>query len=240
MMVRWTGVLVSVFIALFLCGCAGVGGQVVLPDPDVRVINASPDTTSLDVLADDDTIASAIAHLASSPDFVTVDPGDHDLILLENGTTLELVSEVHGFSLDHSYLAIPLGLKDFGSENLKRLRILLMEVDRTAPTGNKTRLVVVHAYNRKPGFLTPSVDFQTPGDNPLFKIPGMGFGSQTSILIDSGAQSFEVRRAGTQSVLVTGSFTLDPGKIYACIVTGIEDEAPPRDPQIALIEIAPS
>lgn len=237
-MVRWTGVFASVFAALFLCGCGGGSGSSNLPKPVVQFINASPDSVALDLLVDDDTVAAAIAHLGFSPAFVEVEAGDLDLTLQEAGTTLGLVAEVRDFARDKSYVVVAVGLELFGAENLKRLRIVLIDVDRTVPTGNKSRLLVVHGYNRKVGSDTPDIDFQTPGDNPLFKIPGMTFGSQSSILIDSGAQSFEIRRSGTTSVIMTGSFTLDAGKIYACVVTGIEDELAPMDPQILLVPIA--
>ena len=224
-------------VALFLVGCGGSGGPG-LPDPVVRVINASPDTTALDFLVDDATIGSAIVPLGSSPDFTVVDPGDRDLVLLENGTTTELVAEVQTFAKDGDYIAVALGLKVFDTEDLKRLRALLFQVDRTVPNGNKARLYVVHAYNRAAGFLTPNIDFQTRGDNPLFQIANMPFGNNASLTVDSGAQTYEARRAGTTSVLASTSTTLVAGKIYVCIVGGIEGAASPQEPRITFIEIA--
>lgn len=237
MMTRGGLWLVGAFVALILVGCGGAGSSS-LPDPMVRVINASPDSTALDFLVDDDTVGSAIVPLGSSADFAAVEPGERDVVLLENGTTIELVAEVQTFAKDQNFLIVALGLESFGTEDLKRLRALTFQVDRSIPNGNKARLYVIHAYNRKVGFLTPNIDFQTPGDNPLFQIPNMAFGSQTSILVDSGAVTYEARRAGTTSVLASTTTTLAAGKIYACIVGGIEDAAPPQDPQITFIEIA--
>ena len=237
MMTRGGFWLVGAIVALFLVGCGGSGSSS-LPKPMVRVINASPDSTALDFLVDDETLGSAIIPLGSSPDFAAVDSGDRDVVILENGTTIQLVAEVQNFEDDRNYLIVALGLKLFGTEDLKRLRALTLQVDRTIPNGNKARLYVVHAYNRKVGFLTPNIDFQTPGDNPLFQIPNMAFGTQTSILVDSGAVTYEARRAGTTSVLASATTTLGAGKIYAVIVGGIEDEAPPKNPTITFIEVA--
>lgn len=238
-MTRALGVLLCIGVGLLVVGCGGTGGNGSLPNPVIRFINVSPDSVALDVLVDDDTIASAIAYLGSSPDFTSVEPGDRDVVMLENGTTLELTADVHAFAKDKSYLTVALGLENFGTENLKRLRSLVFEIDRTVPNGNKARLFVVHAYNRAPGFDTPNIDFQTPGDNPLFKIPNMAFGDDATISIDSGVQTLEARRNGTTAVLATGTFTLEAGKLYAAIVTGIEDAASPQDPRILLVEIQP-
>ncbi|MCO5298289.1 MAG: DUF4397 domain-containing protein [Fimbriimonadaceae bacterium] len=238
-MTRAIGVMVCFVIGLLAVGCGGSGGNGSLPNPLVRVINVSPDSVALDLLIDDTTIASAIAYLGSTPDFVSVDPGDRDVVTLEHGTTLELTAEVQTFAKNKSYLAIALGLENFGTENLKRLRTLIFELDRTVPNGNKARLFVVHAYSRAVGLDTPNIDFQTPGDNPLFKVPNLAFGTNSAITVDSGLQTFEARRNGTTAVLASGTFTLEAGKLYAAIVTGVEGEAAPKDPKIVLIEIQP-
>lgn len=238
-MTRAIGVLVCFVVGLLAVGCGGSGGNGSLPNPVLRFINASPDSVALDLLIDDKTLASAIAYLGSTPAFASVDPGDRDVVMLENGTTLELTAEVQTFVKNKSYLAVALGLENFGTENLKRLRSLVFEVDRTVPNGNKARLFVVHAYNRAAGLDTPNIDFQTPGDNPLFKVPNLSFGSNSAITVDSGVQTFEARRNGTTAVLASGTFTLQAGKLYAAIVTGIEDAASPQDPKIILVEIEP-
>ncbi|HVL37842.1 MAG TPA: DUF4397 domain-containing protein [Fimbriimonadaceae bacterium] len=221
---------------LALAGCGG-SGQSRVPDPTLRFLNASVDSVALDFLLDDEVKAVAVPYLGSMQNFQSLSAGERDLRLRENGNPFELTNEAFTFQPDRDYLTVAVGLVNFGSEFLKRLRSVTFQVDRSVPNGNKSRLYVIHAYHRMAGFETPPIDFQSPGDNPLFRLQDIGFAGQKSMIVDSGAQTFEARRAGTQNVLVSTSFTLGAGKVYAVIVGGREDGVGSQSPSMTFIEL---
>ncbi len=220
---------------LMLSGCGG-GGASSIPDPRVRFVNASPDATSLDLMIDDDLKASQIGFLTQSP-VTTVKAGHHYLVLNEDGNAFQIDSQVFTFVGDTDNIVLAFGLENFGTENIKRLRLFPFKVNLTAPNGNKSRLIIVHTFMRAPGFETPAIDFQNPGNNPQFSAKNINFGAVTTIDVDSGAQSFEARRTGTENVYASATTTLAPGKVYLAIVGGVEGGGGNSLPQITFMPL---
>ena len=220
-------------------GCGGGGDSSRLPNPTVRFINGSPDSAALNFFIDDEVKGLAVPYLGSSPGFSSFSSGERDVRLIENGAVEELSSEAFTFGLDRHYVSVAAGLVNYGTENLKRVRSLTFEVDRTLPNGNKARIYVVHAYHRTAGLETPAIDFQSPGDNPLFRLQDIAFAGQKSMIVDSGTQTFEVRRAGTENVLVSASTALNAGGIYVALVSGIEDAPGAQAPSLTFLELQP-
>ncbi len=238
LMLRLMGAMLIAGALFGSAGCGGSGGGgVSASTPQARFFNATPDSTSLDILLDNTVKGSQLAYLGSNPDFVNVDIKDYDLSVEEHGSTEQLWDEAWTPQANQNYCIVALGLESFGSENIKRLRFAEIQTDRSIPNGNKSRLIVVHAFNRDPGFETPNIDFQTPGENPQFKLGNIAFGSSQTLLIDSGPQTLLARRAGTELVYAQKDVTLDSGKIYLTIVSGIESGVGPQAPQITLIPL---
>jgi hypothetical protein len=235
-MSRWLWFALLLFAAFFVSSCAGGGGNPE-DDPTVRVANASPDSTSLEFLLNDDVHVGPVPYLGSTPSFVSLEQDVIDIRIREVGATMELWAEVLNFANDNHFLLVAAGLENYGTEVEKRLRLVTVNVNRTAPNGNKARLYVLHGYSRQSGFQTPAIDFQTPGDNPQFEIEEIDFGTTKDVEVDSGALIFEARRTGTQNVLVSAPVTLGAGKIYLVIVSGIEGATGVQAPQISLIEL---
>jgi hypothetical protein len=232
-------------LVIFGCGGGSTNSPTLAPDPYIGFINASPNSSALDVMVNDSQIGNNVAYLGSSPvsggvvNFLSYEPGDYDLSIQENSDPETQAIEVGSLQRDKSYVLFACGLVVPPSTEFdKRLRPLLFEFDRAKPNGDKARLVIVHSYNRAEGLETPSVDFKNPGDNPAINEQNIAFASAKQILIDAGAQTFVARRNGTEfDVTPESTFTFVGGKIYAAVISGTEGAAAARAPKITFIEI---
>lgn len=228
-----------------LAGCGGGGTGPNLPDPIIRFVNSSPDSNPLDFFINTDNKAPALAYLSSSPD-ITTKKADHDVSVQDSVTQDELDALAFTFVQDNKYLALTVGLENYGSESLKRLQLLTFQYDKNPPNGTKARLMIMHGYMRAPGFSTPNIDFQG-GDvstydpnNPQFISPNLPFAVTPTILeVDSDVPLiFQARRAGTENVLAEDtSHTFDSGGIYLALVTGVEGQVGAQAPQIVYIKL---
>ncbi|HVT14482.1 MAG TPA: DUF4397 domain-containing protein [Fimbriimonadaceae bacterium] len=229
-----------------LAGCGGGGTGPNLPDPIIRFVNCSPDSNPLDFYINTDNEAPALTYLNSSAD-ITTKKADHDLSVNDSVTTDELDAIAFTFAQDDKYLALTVGLENFGSEFQKRLQLLAFQYDKNPPNGTKARLLIIHGYVRSPGFDTPNIDFQGgdvgsyDSNNPQFAATDITFASPTpSILeVDSGVPLiFQARRAGTENVLAEDpSTTFDSGGIYLALVTGVEGQTGTEVPQVKYIKL---
>lgn len=229
-------------LGLAIAGCGGGGtNSNNEPDPTVRFINGSCDTTSLEFvyfLDGVETILQAgLPYLGSSATFFDVEPEDLDLGVREVGTTEDIWNESFAMERDKDYLICTLGLKVFGAETEKRLRLLRFEIDRIAPNANKSRIYVIHGFNRSSGNQTTGIDFQNPGNNPQYKLDDLAYLTEQHIDIDSTTHTFEARRHGTESVYVSRTFAFESGKIYAVLLSGIEDGVGASAPVMEIIEL---
>jgi hypothetical protein len=155
----------------------------------------------------------------------------------EDGVNPELDAIAASFSNDNEYLIACVGLENFGTEFLKRLRLRSLAIDLTAPNGNKSRLYVLHAFNRSTGLETPNIDLRNPGDNPQYKVENIAFGDIGTLEIDASTQTFVARRNESESVYATNTGTFVPGGIYLVIVGGLEGAVGVQEPRIEFIKI---
>jgi hypothetical protein len=230
---------IGIVASLALAGCGGSGGTRVTPDPTLRFVNAAPGSNPLSLFVDDEQEANGIAFLGSTPNFASLDAGDQDVSLRETGTTTELWAEVFGFNEDTHVMIVAFGKRDYGSELLKRLRFNVFTVDRRVPNGNKSRLVVFNGFVRQPGFDPIAVDYKNPGPNPQFQLADIPFGTSRVFEVDSGTQTFEVKRTGADAIYMTDTRALEAGSIYLVLITGEEGAGGEAAPRIEYIAIAP-
>jgi hypothetical protein len=88
--------------------------------------------------------------------------------------------------------------------------------------------------------MTPNIKFQNPGNNPLFVASDIAFGSSKVITVDSGASTWLAMRedADADVVYATTATTLEPGKLYLALVSGLEGDADvSKQPKISFIEL---
>lgn len=233
--------------ALALVGCGGGGGGG-SSNTDARVtyVNASPDSSTLDFALDGTVKASAVPY-GTATAFTTTKPQDDDVSLRATGNSTDLWSESHTFGTDSDNVVVGIGLQNpptDGSETPsapeleKRLVLAYTSINRTAPVGNRARIVVVNGFVRQAGDPTPSVDFRNPEDPPTTNATGLAFGGSTSLDLDSGTANYEVRQTGTDQVFVASTpLTLAPGKVYIALISGLEGATDATAPAIHLIPI---
>lgn len=232
--------LLTLFTLIAVSGCGGAqSGVVVLPDPVIRFINASPNSTALDFAVNDTQIGNNVPYLGSSPTFVSVEQGDYDLMVQEDADPETQALEVSQLNRNQDYISVAIGLvTPPNGEFDKRLRATAAPFNRIRPNGDKARLLVFNAYNRSLGNENPSIDFQNPGDTPTFVINDIPFGEGRELIVDATTQVFVARRNGTEFELTPqNTFTFQGGKIYAAIVSGIEDAAGAQAPKITYVEL---
>lgn len=240
----WMGPL---FLLVSGCGGSTNNNPTNRPDPTLVFINASSDTPAVDFFTNDTKRGDNVAYLTSTGNFVSVpfisqEDGGYDLTAFVAGTGEELDRQFQFLDRDVDAMVIAYGLRNFGNEPFKRFSQAAINVDRKRPTGDKSRLMIFHGLNRSVGNLTPSITFQTPGDNPLIKIENIGYGSQTQTTVDAGTYEWQVRRADTdgENIYATSSATVDSGKIYLVLVTGVEGASGNQSPRITFIELPSS
>lgn len=244
------GWVVGILVAFALAGCGGGtrSGDEALPDPTIKFVNASADSPQLSFSMNDVEKAAALAYLSATAGFMRVPylsdlDGAYDLSCKVPGSLEDADRIANVLNRDTHYVLSATGLRDpLDGDEEKRLRLALTPVDRVAPTGDKARLYVLHAFSRSPGNETPQLDFQTPGDNPQFIIENIDFGSTRDIVVDSGFQVFEARRADAdgENIYASTGITLKSSSIYFVVIGGIEDDPDPsREPTIRFIEMEP-
>ena len=106
--------------------------------------------------------------------------------LRSTGDATDLWSESHTFASGTDSLVVAVGLRTPTTDTTqtppapeleKRLDARLrVSVDRTAPVGNRARIIVVNGFVRQAGDPTPSVDFRNPDDPPTTDVANLAFG----------------------------------------------------------------
>lgn len=239
-------------------GCGGdSAGDPTLPEPLVRFFNLVPDAGLVDYWLNDETRFAGIDYLGATSGFVETkfipaEDGGYDISVGPNSGGEEYDRISQQLEKNTSTLFLAFGLKNFGPDDSKRIQALAFVVDRTRPNGAKARLLVLNALHQAVGIENKQVDFQTfdPNDptsilNPLFKLANLNYGELDAnvhtLTIDSGNWTFRAQEAQADSINVYAqrNVTLDAGKIYLAVISGVVDEAGDLAPKITFIEIAP-
>lgn len=228
--------LVLTVLGLLAIGCGGSGGGTDT-STKFKFVNASPDSTSLDFNVDDAVLGSKIAYPGIAPAFSTVDLGDHDVTAYEDGITTQLDSVVNTFAASTYTYFLAVGLENPGTELAKRLQIVSLPVDQTAPNGSQAKLIIVHAFNRAAGSQTPSVVFQNPGITPTYAA-NLDYAGNAMLTVDAGSYNWVVKPKNAEQTLVSAnSVAVAAGKIYLVLIEGLEGATGTQAPQINFVPL---
>lgn len=253
------GALVAAGIALGSCGGAGSSSSDTdtRRQPLVQFLNGCPDSGSLDYYFDDTLLGASIAYPTVSPDFVEIEErlpeqneGAYDIYARVPGTDEDVDRLIQVFNRETAQFVVALGVRTFGAEFEKRVRLSIVPVRRTSPAPGRSRLAVLNGYVSREGDEPTVIDFQTPGDNPIIAFRGIQFGESNipepepgSDAIDptvpAGTYTLQARLGGVTGELVLAqvNVTLVSGRSYVALVCGIEDDPnPERRPRIVIIE----
>ncbi|QYK53916.1 MAG: DUF4397 domain-containing protein [Fimbriimonadaceae bacterium] len=226
---------VGVCLTLLALSACGGGGGSSQDKPVIMFVSSSADAGGLDFKMNDDISASNLAYLGTTPNFAEfdfrgadVDGWDVSLHLTGGGTEIDRQAIVFGIGTDS--LVIAHGIKNYSvGEEVKRLRFTPISANRLQPIGNKARLIIFHGFERSAGKSTPAVEFRNPSETPLYNTGSINPGASATLLVDSGSQDWEIRRAGASGVFASKTQNLQPGKVYLVLLSGIEDDPTPAN-----------
>lgn len=204
---------------LALSGCGGSGDSEGTPDPKIRTLNLSPDST-LDFTINGDVKSEDVTYLSDAFKSVTREPKSYDFGIRAAGSTVDLVNEGYTIQSGGNYVYAAVGLQTFGDDNSQRLRGTLIGYDRRSPGEAKTRVIAVNAEIPESGTEPSPVVFEAPGESPAFTFGSVAFGASASQVLDSGPQTIEVRADGAEGTISSATVTLLPGRTYIAAYSG--------------------
>ncbi|MBS1714866.1 MAG: DUF4397 domain-containing protein [Armatimonadetes bacterium] len=226
---------------LLLGGCGGDGGGgggSVGADPIVIFVNASTEGPLAFFLNDEQQGTDLAPKTVTAPievPFRSEADGGYDMTLEPPDRSDQYDNLAMIFQKDTNSLIAAIGIKNpIQGEEDKRLREIFQVIDRKTPNGNRSRLFIVHGFNRKEGFTTPSLIFQNYGDNPQFQTEAITYGSITTLEVDAkeysttspdGNNHWIAKDAeGEQIYCEIPKITLQPGTLYVVLATGVESQ----------------
>ena len=192
--VLFCAVLGLITLASFTIGCGSSGNA------KIRLVNATPDESSLDLLVDTKNVASGVGYGAASA-YASVGSGTRQLQVEPTGTTNVLIDSSPSLGSGSNLTLVSLNF----SFNISSV---LLTDDNSAPTSGNFKLRI---FNASPGMGAQDVYVVTFGTDinsvdPTFS--SLGFGS---------AAAYSTLAAGDYEVFFTSpgqkSISLDSGKL---------------------------
>jgi hypothetical protein len=206
-----------------------------LPDPTVLFINGSRDAGNLRLLLNNEDFSGAVAPGAAMADFkptefISTADEAYDVVTSSDDLSEQFDAEEQEFARNTHTIVAAIGQR-------KRLRQVLIPVDRNALGGSTVRIIALQGFNRQAGLFTPNVTLQTPGDNPTYAIRDLAFGETGTLDIAAGTNTWQIKRSDGESVYGTATVNLTGG-IYLALLSGTEGAATPAEgPQITFIRL---
>jgi hypothetical protein len=206
---KWVGLSTGLLTlgGLFLTiGCGG-GSQAKL-----RVVNASPNTSGMDVLIDGKTVASGVGY-GSNSDYLSLDSGSRHLQIETSGTTTILLDQTLSLNSDtqNTYIA---------SNFAASISALMLSDNNTEPASGNATLRVV---NTSPSLAAVDVYVVTPRADLVSSTPvirNLAFDAGTDYqTLTAGSYEVVLTVPGSTSVLVdTGALNLASGQNRTVLV----------------------
>jgi hypothetical protein len=189
----------------------------------VRVVHASPDAPSVDVLLDDAEVLSDVPYLASSA-YLATSAGDHNLKVNAAGTASTAIDADVTLADGTDYTVI-------ASDLVAAITPIVLADDNTAPAAGNARVRAIHGAPSAPAvdiYVTaPGVDLGAA--TPV--LTGVAFGDVADYLeVPAGEYQVRVAPAGTKTVaLDSGALTLESGQVRTAIAVDAPGGGAPFD-----------
>jgi hypothetical protein len=183
----------------------------VVADARVRVVHASPDAPSVDVLVDDAVALSNVPYLGVS-DYLEVPSGSRNLKVNAAGTATTVIDADADLAEDGEYTVIASGLAS-------AIEPIVLVDDNSAPAPGNVRVRAIHGAPSAPAvdiYVTaPGTDLET--ETPV--LVNVEFG-QVADYLEAPAGTYQVRVTPTGSktvVIDSGPLTLASGQVRTAI-----------------------
>ena len=189
----------------------------------VRVVHASPDAPSVDVLLDDAKVLSDVPYLASS-DYLATSAGDHNLKVNAAGTSTTAIDADVTLADGTDYTVV-------ASDLVAQITPIVLQDDNTAPAAGNARVRAIHGAPSAPAvdiYVTaPGADLEAA--TPV--LTGVEFGDVADYLeVPAGEYQVRVTPAGTKPVAIdSGALTLESGQVRTAIAVDAAGGGAPFD-----------
>lgn len=207
--------LLGLVAALPLAWLTACGGGDDGNDAEMRLVNASSGYASLDLLVDDEKIASAI-NFGSGSGYSNVKAGDDvDRALTEAGSSTELLSQSHNLNSGDKYTLVAYGWEG-------ALRTVVMTDDEDDADSGKTKVSVLNTSADAGELDVYLTDAGADLDSSTAIVAGVDAGSQSGYTsVTSGTYRLRITGAGdTEDLrLDIPSVTLNSTDVLTLVVT---------------------
>ncbi len=184
-----------------------IHAQAPSPPSRVRIIHASPDILSMDVLIDGRRVLANVP-FPSISEYLDISPGKHEVAVLPAGQTaatpIRITSRTFEAGKAYSVALI----------ELKNVVATIYTDDLTAPVGNQAHVRIIHLTPDAPGATVESLDGPPLVENLAF--------TQASPYLRVAAGTYQLRlvTTGDNIVLAQVPATFTARTIYTIVATG--------------------
>jgi len=232
------------FILLILMtvtiGCSDDDNNAVVPSysASIRVLHASPDAPSVDVLVDNQVVLSDVSYKQAS-EFLSVLAGTRNVKVNAAGTSTTVIDADLTLAFDSLTTII-------ATNFLAEIEPLVLPDENTPPSGNFLKIRVVHSAPSAPPV---DVYVTAPGadiNDALPTVPDVAFlGFSDFLEVPEGDYQIRVTTVGSKDpVFDSGTVPLDAGSIFSAVAVDATGGASPislvvltNDPTTPFIEI---
>ncbi len=204
--VLFSAVLGLIALASFTIGCGSSSGNA-----RIRLVNATPDESGLDLLVDSTNVASSVAYGAAST-YSSISSGSRHLQVEPTGTTTILIDRTNSVGSGNNLSLVTLNF----SFNISSI---LLTDDNSAPSSGNFKLRII---NGSPGMGAQDVYVVTEGTDinsvdPNFSSLGFGSASAYSTLAAGNYRVFFTEPGQKFINLDSGLLTLSSGQVRSLL-----------------------
>lgn len=189
----------------------------------VRVVHASPDAPSVDVLVDNAQVLAGVPYLAAS-DYLAVSAGNRNLKVNAAGTATTVIDANVGLTNGVDYTVI-------ASDLVASIAPIVLQDDNSAPAAGNVKVRAIHGAPS-----APAVDIYVtaPGADLANETPtlaNVAFGDVADY-IEAPAGSYQVRvtPVGDKTVVIdSGTLALASGQVRTAIAVDVAGGGAPFD-----------